>query len=464
MRFACLLLEHLPVRVEERLNPELVSKPVVILRDWDDRVLDASPDVIGRGITPGDSRRRVEQLCPQAVVLPAHESVYQAHHEELKAVLANFANAIETWSLGEFFVEVGVLAKTFPSEKALALHIAVQAQRDTRLLPCVGIAANKYTSARAAREAAKESSRTLVVPDGHERQFLAPLPLTALPDPPVEMLRRLHLFGITTLGGFAQLPHAAVVMQFGSEWAVFHDLARGIDRRPLAPQSPPPMIIHTLTLPEPIADRHMALTALEHLAGRLARALDRSGYHAVALSLTVSTVDGQERTAGASLKPPSADVNPLRRTAGRLLGKLSFSVEVSRLTLTAYPLREWHWGARQLTLFEETIQPKLARLQEVLRALRQRFGEAVIQLASIVGPPLPIPIRVRAEVDGAPSVLSWGGWSRSVERVYEYWREMKSWWTAPVERDYYQVVVVGEVVYTVFRDGKGRWFLDRHRV
>jgi nucleotidyltransferase/DNA polymerase involved in DNA repair len=426
-------------------------------------VLDASPDVIGRGITPGDSRRRVEQLCPQAVLIRAREEVYQQHHNALKAVLANFADAIEVWGLGEFFVEVSAMAKTFPSEKALALHIAVQSQRDTCLLPTIGIAVNKFTAACAAREAAKESSRTLVVPDGHERQFLAPLPLTTLPDPPVELLRRLHLFGITTLGGFAQLPHAAVVMQFGSEWAVYHDLARGIDPRPLAPQSPPPMIAHTLRLPDPIADRRMALAALEHLAGQLARELDKAGYHAVALSLTAAAIDEQEHIAGGPIKPPSSDAALLRRMAGRLLGKLSFSAEVSRLALTAYPLREWHLGARQLTLFEETIQPKLARLQEVLRILRQRFGEAVIRLASLVGPPLPIPIRVRAQADGAPSLLSWGGWSRPVERVYEYWREMKTWWNAPVERDYYQVIAAGETVFTVFRDSKGRWFLDRRR-
>jgi nucleotidyltransferase/DNA polymerase involved in DNA repair len=463
MRFLCLWVEHLPVRVEVLLEPALASKPVVILRAWDERVLDASSDVIAAGISPGDSLRRVEQIVPQAVILPAREPIYQAHHDRLKAALAEFADAIECSALGEFFVEVGTLARAFPSDKALGLHVAMRAQRETHLLPTVGIAANKFTAAHAAREAAKESSRTLIVPAGNERAFLAPLPLTALPDPPVELLRRLHLFGITTLGGFAQLPHAAVAMQFGPELAIYHDLARGIDARPLAPQSPPPLIARMLRLPEPIADRHRALAAVEHLAGQLARDLDKAGYHAVALSLVVATVDDQEHTAGAPLKPPSAEMNLLRRTAGRLLGKLSFSVEVSRLTLTAYPLREWRLGAKQLTLFEETIQPKITRLQEVLRVLRQRFGEAVIRLASLIGPPLPLPIGVRAQADGAPSVLSWGGWSRPVERVYEYWREMKSWWSAPVERDYYQVIVAGETVFTVFRDGKGRWFLDRQR-
>lgn len=102
-------------------------------------------------------------------------------------------------------------------------------------------------------------------------------------------------------------------------------------------------------------------------------------------------------------------------------------------------------------------------MQEVIRTLRQRFGEAVIRLASAIGPPLPLPIQVRTQTDGAPGVLSWGGWSRHVERVYEYWRELKTWWDVPVQRDYYQVEVNGETVFTLFRDGKGRWFLDRRR-
>jgi len=463
MRFACLLLEHLPVRVEELLAPDLILKPVVIIRDWDDRVLDVSPDVIGRGITPGDSRRRVRQLCPEAFILPAREPLYQDHHDALKAVLSQFANAVETQSLGEMFIDVSDLARTFPSEKALALHLVVQAQRDTRLMPTVGVAANKFTAAHAAREAAKESSRTLVVTDGDEQRFLAPLPLTALPDPPIEMLRRLHLLGITTLGGFGALPHAAVTLQFGADLAFLHDLARGRDSRPLAPQSPPPMVTRSLRLPEPLADRLMVLSAMEHLAGGLARELERSGYHAVELALVVSTTDEREQTAGVPVKPPSDNASHLRRLAGKMMDKLTLEAEVSELTLRAYPLREWHLGARQLEMFEAATSPKLARLRAVLRILRTRFDEAIVQLASLIGPPLPLPIQVQARRDGTPAALRWRGWSRLVEKVYEYWQESRQWWDDPIMRDHYLVETKEGVVYSVFRDGRGRWYLDRRR-
>ena len=101
MRFACVRIEHLPTRLEASLQPELASQPLVVLRAWDEHVLDASPDVQASGVRAGDSRRRVEQLCPQAVVLPARETLYQSHHESLKSALVNFADRVETGTLGK---------------------------------------------------------------------------------------------------------------------------------------------------------------------------------------------------------------------------------------------------------------------------------------------------------------------------------------------------------------------------
>jgi len=114
------------------------------------------------------------------------------------------------------------------------------------------------------------------------------------------------------------------------------------------------MLSRSLSFSDPLMDRHRMLVALEHLAGRLAQELDRSGHHAMALSPTVSTADSQgavhgyEQAAGTPVKPPSCDAQLLRRTAGRLLGKLNLLSGVTGLTLLAYPLREWHVSTRQI--------------------------------------------------------------------------------------------------------------------
>ena len=273
MRFVSLVMAHLPVTVERWADLALVNRPLVIVRDWDEAVLDASEEAVAAGVSVGDSRRRVEQLCPHAVIRPANTDLYQAHHDQLRSSLLQFANAVETAELGLFFIEVSALARSFPSEEAFAVQIIQQIDQASALQPVLGLASNKFTALQAARQAVAQSVRIAIVPTGSERAFLDPLPLRLLPDPPPEMLRRLNLFGINTLGGFAQLPHAAVVLQFGSELAFYHDLARGLDPRPIWPQSPPPAIARTLHLPEALSDRALVLSAVERLASRLAHRL-----------------------------------------------------------------------------------------------------------------------------------------------------------------------------------------------
>ncbi len=461
-RFACLLVQNLPTQIERLHNPALVGRPTVVLRDWDGHVLDASAEAASAGIGPGDSGRRVEQLCPQATIIPARQPVYQSHHDAIRNLLHDFADGVETCALGEFIVDVTGLARTFSSEKALGLHAVTRVERDTRLQAMLGIAGNKFTAAQAARAALNERGRVVTVPDGHERRFLEPLPVTALPGAPSELIRRLHLFGITTLGGFALLPHAAVTLQFGPEGGVFHDLARGADPRPLVPDAPPPSVVRTLTLPEPLDDRTLLLAALERLAGRVAHALNKSGWHTTALTLIVVTRDGQEHMAGAAVKPPSADSQLLKRLCARLFDALSLTAEVTRFILVAYPLREWHAGARQLTLFDAPVKARHGRLLKTLRLLQQRFGEFVLRLASAIGPPVPVPIRVTTHVDGSPAELQWGGWARRVSGTYEFWREQTRW-DNPSIRDYFLIECRDGLTFTVFRDGQGDWYLDRRR-
>jgi nucleotidyltransferase/DNA polymerase involved in DNA repair len=65
-----------------------------------------------------------------------------------------------------------------------------------------------------------------------------PLPLSALPADP-EMQWRLHRLGVRTLGALAALPRPALVRQFGPQAGPLHDLARGVDPRPVQSDGPP---------------------------------------------------------------------------------------------------------------------------------------------------------------------------------------------------------------------------------
>jgi nucleotidyltransferase/DNA polymerase involved in DNA repair len=398
----------------------------------------------------------VEQRYPHARFLPASEARYQQAHQQLENTLSTFCTRIESDDLGKLFIAVTALAHTFRSEMKLATAVAQQARCETKLPATAAIAGDKFTAAHAALQARPARA----IPAGKQAAFLAALPLTALPEPPPEMLRRLHLFGISTLGEFAQLSHEAVVRQFGPDLAHFHNLARGRDTRPLQPYVPPPVITCTRTLPEPLAELQALQNELRQLVIQLAQGLESAGYHVTALALAATDESGRAHHREGGLKPPTAARARLHNLGARLLSQLTPPTPIIALQLTAYPLRQWQHGARQMNLFQQRSARTAMQRQQALRSLRQRFGDNVVQMASAIDPPEPTPVQVRCAPSGEPEEMRLHKRSYPVECVLQHWRMQLHWWEKPARRDYFQVSVAGERILTLFRDGEGLWFLD----
>ena len=464
MKVACLLAPHLPVQVERQHEPSLAHVPLVVGgRPWDlGAVLDCCPLAEAAGVSPGLRLSQAEALCPAARFVPAREELYRAAHEALLGAAGLFTPTVETAGLGFLYAEVSGLERRFDSDAHLARHMAWEAERMSGLDVRVGVGSSKFVAEQAARAARPGSG--CAVPGGQERAFLSPLHLSALPADP-EMHRRLHLLGVRTLGALAALPRLAVVHQFGPHAGPVHDLACGVDPRPVHPAAPPLVLERSCAFPDPLGDRAPLLAHAGRLATALAAELSRRGYQAEALRLQLEEEREETHAAGAPVEPPSADPGRLSRLAGRLLGGLALAGPVSALTLTAYPLRPSHLGATQLVLFTGSSDSRRSRLQEALRRLRERFGEMIVVVASLLGPPPPRPIQVTTAPGGFPRALVWPDRIQEVEAVYEAWRERRLWWSRPLERDYFRLETRDGLVRVVFRDVRSdRWLLERQHI
>jgi nucleotidyltransferase/DNA polymerase involved in DNA repair len=464
MRVACILMPHLPVQVERQHDPSLAETCLIVGgRPWDaGAVLDCCPQAVAAGVAPGMRLSQAETLCPAARFVLAHEEPYRVAHDALADVAGRFTSTVETAGLGLLYAGVSGLERRFGPDTHLAHQMALEASRTSGLDVRVGVGNGKFVAEQAARAARPSSG--CVVPSGEERAFLSPLPLSTLPADP-EMRRRLHLLGVRTLGALASLPRLAVVRQFGPHAAPLHDLARGVDPRPVQADAPPLTLERTRTFNDPLSDRGPLLAHANQMATRLTGALSRQGYQAEGLRLRLEEESGEEHAVGAPVKPPSAEAEKLSRLAGRLLGGVAVTGPVAALSLTVYPLRPFHLGATQLALFTAPTEVRWGRLQEALRRLRERFGEMIVVVASLLGPPPPRPIQVTTDAQGLPRALVWRDRIREVEMIYETWRERRRWWSRPVERDYFRLETGDGQVRMVFYDTRaGRWLLERRHI
>ena len=100
--------------------------------------------------------------------------------------------------------------------------------------------------------AGKHGGASIVVAEAATAEFLAGLPVEALPVEPA-IHQRLRLFGLTRLGEVAALPFSAMQAQFGKPGARAWELANGKDDARIVPARDEVRLTETADLPAPAA-------------------------------------------------------------------------------------------------------------------------------------------------------------------------------------------------------------------
>ena len=464
MKIVYLFVPHLPVQVERRKRGTVGAKGLVIGgRPWDPSVvLDCCPVAEAAGIIPGMPLARAALRCPEADFLPADHAAYQDAQQELLAALRQFTDRVETAGLGSFFIEVGQLTRRFPEDNALAQGIVETLREAADLDLQVGLAEERFTAEQAALAA--RSNQAVVVPPRRGRSFLSSLSLTVLPAE-TEILRRLDLLGIRTLGELAALPRMALIRQFGVQAGFLHDLAAGADPRPVEPDAPPLELHHQTTFEPPTVDQRTLLAAAQRMAAALAETLHRQGYQAQGLRIEIIDAAEVPHTTTTSVEPPTSEKGRLARRIQFLVNRIRLERPAETLEVVVYPLRPAYLGASQLMLFSAARDQRWRGLQEALRRLRVRFGEFVVMVASLIHPPEPRPIQVTLSKEDVPIAFIWDGRTYRIRRLYEHWRERRFWWSRPIERNYYRLEDSSGQVRLIYRDLRAAtWWLDRRRL
>ena len=461
---AALLLPDLPIQLEQQRRG--TDLPLLIPNPVDGSLVYArSPEAAEAGVQIGMSLYQAQQMFPLAQVVEPDEHAYHACHGAVQAALQAYTPLIETVGLGEFLVDTRGIAKPLPAAggqlpAGLAAELGAAARAASGLSVRVGLANGKFTAAQAARLAPPDGE--LVVPPGDEARFLAPLPIGVLPLLPGEMRRRLHLLDLHTLGDLAALRKVAVLRQFGGEISGLYELARGHDPRPLNPDVPPLRLVRSLRLTSPVEQRLPLLNALQRLCWQLSKTLNHKGYHAEALKVTLYAADGTRLELGQAAKPPTSDEARLSRLAAVMLGRLPVTAPIAVVAVSVYPLRPWHLGLHQVALRQAGVPERQVRFEETVQLLIHRFGAAVVRVASLLGPPVPIRVEVSLKNNGLPGRLELGGQTYALSEIVDHWREEQTWWDRPLRRDYFRVTMPDGSHRKIFQNlVTGDWYLDR---
>lgn len=198
-------LDSFYASVEQRDNPELRGKPVIV---GGGVVLAASYEAKAFGVRTPMPGHEARALCPRAIVVRPR---FEAYMDASKAVFEIFRDTtpvVEGISVDEAFLDVGGLRRISGTPENIGAALRRRVREEVGLPISVGGARSKFLAKIAS--AVGKPDGLLIVEPGTELAFLHPLPVRRLWGVGPVTEAKLHDAGVSTIGQMAELGERAL--------------------------------------------------------------------------------------------------------------------------------------------------------------------------------------------------------------------------------------------------------------
>ena len=372
--------------VEAIKDPTLAGRPVVVGGLGNRGVVtSASYEARVFGVRSAMPIITARRLCPHAVYLPNDFTAYQDYSNRIREVFLSYSPLVEPLSLDEAFIDVSGSIRLFGAPVTIAKAI----KKDIAAigLTCtVGVGYSKFIAKLASAQAKPDG--LLRVGRSEIKSWLHPLPVTALwgvGEQTADALRRL---GLKTVGDVARLSRRSLERALGNAvGAHLHELANGVDDRPVMPYEPTKSVGSENTYQHDLDNEDDVLREVLRLADRTAGRLRAKGLGARTVTLKVRFSNFKTITRSRTLAEATSSGAELFEVARDLY--LRLNPERPRIRLLGVAGTGLVPGSpkRQLDLLGDG--DLMTKRDEVTRAvddIRQRFGETALSPAALLDP------------------------------------------------------------------------------
>jgi len=365
------------VSVEQVLNPELKGKPVIVGGDPESRGVVASASYEARpfGIHAGMPSSKARRLCPQAIFIRSHFSLYKDASAKFMEILGGFSPHIEPLGLDEAYLDVTGCEEPYGSPRQLALAIKERIHKELKITASVGIATCKVV-AKIASDLCKPDGLLQIAP-GEEQAFLNPLPVARLPGVGKKTEQALKEMGIKTIGELASLPSDTIKRQFGATGAVLNSYARGIDNREVEAPGEAKSISQQLTFARDTLDRNFLEANLHNLCQEVCQELRSQNKRAKCVAIRLRYSDFKTITRQVILKEASDVTQVIFAAAQQLLSK-ALAQQGKPIRLIGIRISSLVGEGKQLPMFDSGTE-KPEHLDKAIDKIRSKYGSTAIK-------------------------------------------------------------------------------------
>jgi|LakMenE18May11ns_1017448.scaffolds.fasta_scaffold9894167_2 DNA polymerase-4 len=367
--------------IEERDNPSLVGKPVIVGGSAEGRGVVSAANYEARkyGVHSAMAAVRAKRLCPQGVFIKPRIDHYAAVSRSIREIFESFTPLVEPLAFDEAFLDVTGSQPLFGPAESIGRQIKQRIRDELHLVASVGVAPNKFL-AKIASDLRKPDGFVVVPPDEAAiRDFLDPLPIGRIWGIGKVTGRTFERLAIHTIGQLREVPLRTIAQLFGPSGEHYLRLAHGIDDRPVVPDREAKSISNETTFAEDISDVEILRSWLVVLVEQVARRLRRHGLKGRTVELKVRYSDFQTINRSLTLHNPSHTTQELLAAAIELLThKLPANRQAVRLVGFGVSKLESDPAVQQ-SLFGEDQARRDRKIDIVADEIATKFGKRAIR-------------------------------------------------------------------------------------
>jgi len=262
--------------VEQRDRPELRGLPVAVGGTGPRAVVAAaSYEARAFGVRSAMPMARALRLCPELVVVRPRFDVYRHVSGQVRAIFHRYTDLVEPLALDEAYLDVTHPKQGPPSATLIARAIKAEVKRETGLTASAGVAGGKFL-AKLACGLAKPDGLSVIRPEEADA-VLRDLPVERFYGVGPRTAEKLRRLGWRTGADLRAAGRERLVAELGKHGAFLHDIATGVDDRPVVPDQPRKSLGSETTFDADVTAEDQLDEVLSELCQDVQRSLERRG-------------------------------------------------------------------------------------------------------------------------------------------------------------------------------------------
>ena len=376
--------------VECMLNPSLAGHPVAVCGSERDRhgiVLAKNELAKACGVVTAEAIWQAKQKCPSLVTVEPHYREYARISCAAREIYGCYTDLVEPFGMDECWLDCSGSTRLFGSGEQIAESIRRRILSELGVTVSVGVSFNKVF-AKLGSDMKKPNAVTVIPYESFRTQIWG-LPVTDLLGVGAATGKKLHSFGIRTIGDLALFPEQPLRLALGKCGTMLRRYALGLDFSAVAPRSQDSAdqsVSHGITTAADLVTNEEVESVILSLTEQIGHRLFLHGKRADGIAVAVRDSRLRVKEWQCPLTLPTQSPRIIAREAFRLfLKNYGWEHPLRSVTVRAIRLSSVE-ASGQLTVFDDLDRDRRCEAADrAAESIRRRYGTRAIRSASLIG-------------------------------------------------------------------------------